>query len=70
MKDRYDFSNSVKNPYLRSPKKQITIRLDEEIVEYFKCMSEDSGIPYQSLINLYLRVCVAERKQLQLKWAS
>ena len=70
MKDQYDFSKSVKNPYLRSPKKQITIRLDEEIILYFKGMSEGSGIPYQSLINLYLRDCVAEKKQLQLKWAS
>jgi uncharacterized protein (DUF4415 family) len=70
MKDQYDFSKSVKNPYLRSPKKQITIRLDEETILYFKGMSEDSGIPYQSLINLYLRDCVAEKKQLQLKWAS
>jgi predicted DNA binding CopG/RHH family protein len=70
MKDRYDFSKSVKNPYLRSPKKQITIRLDEESIMYFKGMSEDSGIPYQSLINLYLRDCVAKKKQLQLKWAS
>ncbi len=70
MKDRYDFSKSVKNPYLRSPKKQITIRLDEHTIEYFKGMSEDSGIPYQSLINLYLRDCVAEKKQLHLKWAS
>ncbi len=70
MKDRYDFSKSVKNPYLRSPKKQITIRLDEHTIEYFKGMSEDSGIPYQSLINLYLRDCVAEKKQIHLKWAS
>ena len=70
MKDQYDFSKSIKNPYLRSPKKQITIRLDEEIILYFKGMSEGSGIPYQSVINLYLRDCVAEKKQLQLKWAS
>ena len=70
MKDEYDFSDSVKNPYLRSSKKQITIRLDEDVITYFKSMSEDSGIPYQSLVNLYLRDCVAEKKQLQLKWAS
>jgi len=70
MKDEYDFSGSVRNPYLRSPKKQITIRLDEDVITYFKSMSEDSGIPYQSLVNLYLRDCVAEKKQLQLKWAS
>jgi predicted DNA binding CopG/RHH family protein len=70
MKDQYDFSKSVKNPYLRSPKKQITIRLDEETIVYFKSMSKDSGIPYQSLINLYLRNCVAEKQQLHLQWAS
>ena len=69
MKKTYDFSNSVKNPYLRKPKKQLTIRLDEDTIEYFRSLSEESGIPYQSLINLYLRECAAENKRLQLKWA-
>ena len=69
MKKTYDFSNSVKNPYLRKPKKQLTIRLDEDTIEYFRSLSEESGIPYQSLINLYLRESAAENKRLHLKWA-
>ncbi|MCW4629987.1 MULTISPECIES: BrnA antitoxin family protein [Marinomonas] len=55
MRDHYDFSNSVKNPYAKKLKKQVTIRLDEDTVEYFKALADDKGIPYQSLINLYLR---------------
>ena len=70
MKDSYDFSKSVKNPYLRKPKKQLTIRLDEDTIDYFRSLAGQSGIPYQSLINLYLRDCVAEKKKLRLDWAS
>ena len=70
MKKHYDFSKSVKNPYLRKPKKQITIRLDAETVEYFKSLAGNSGIPYQNLINLYLRECAAEKKRLKLGWAA
>jgi predicted DNA binding CopG/RHH family protein len=70
MKKSYDFSKSKKNPYLKKKKKQLTIRLDESVIEYFKSLSEDSGIPYQSLINLYLRECASENKKLNLKWAS
>ncbi|MCP5143275.1 MAG: BrnA antitoxin family protein [Gammaproteobacteria bacterium] len=70
MKKSYNFTKSVKNPYLRTPKKQLTIRLDEDTIEYFRSVSEESGIPYQSLINLYLRECAAENKRLHLKWAS
>ena len=70
MKKSYDFSKSVKNSYLRKPKKQLTIRLDEDTIDYFRSLSEESGIPYQSLINLYLRDCAAENKKLHLKWAS
>ncbi len=68
MKRKYDFSKSVKNPYLKKPKKQVTIRLDEDTIDYFRGLSEDSGIPYQSLINLYLRDCAAENKRLHMKW--
>ena len=70
MKKRYDFSNSKPNPYLRKPKRQITIRLDESTIDYFKGLSEASGIPYQNLINLYLRDCAAEKKRLKLGWAA
>ena len=70
MRKRYDFSKSIPNPYLRKPKRQITIRLDIDTVQYFKSLSERCGIPYQNLINLYLRDCAAEKKQLKLDWAS
>ena len=70
MTDSYDFSNSVKNPYLRKPKRQMTIRLDEDTIDYFRYLAEQSGIPYQSLINLYLRDCVAEKKTLRMEWAN
>jgi uncharacterized protein (DUF4415 family) len=70
MKARYDFSESVKNPYLRKPKRQVTIRLDADTIEYFKSLAAQSGIPYQNLINLYLRDCAAEKKRLKIGWAS
>jgi len=70
MKKSYDFSNSVKNPYQKKPKKQLTIRLDEDTIDYFRTLSEESGIPYQSLINLYLRECASEHKKLKMTWAT
>lgn len=69
MRDNYDFSNSVKSPYSKKLKKQVTIRLDEDTIVYFKNMAEDKGIPYQSLINLYLRDCADNHKELKVKWA-
>ena len=68
MRTEYDFSKAVKNPYAAQLKKQITIRLDEESISYFKSISENVGIPYQSLINLYLRDCAASNRKLNLKW--
>lgn len=68
MRAEYDFSKAVKNPYAAQLKKQITIRLDEESINYFKSISADVGIPYQSLINLYLRDCAASNRKLNLKW--
>ena len=68
MRDHYDFSNSVKNPYAKKLKKQVTIRLDEDTVEYFKALADDKGIPYQSLINLYLRDCVLSHRELKVEW--
>jgi len=70
MRKSYDFSKSVKNPYAKRLKKQITIRLDEDTISYFKSMADDKGIPYQSLINLYLRDCVIEHRELKTKWAN
>jgi uncharacterized protein (DUF4415 family) len=68
MRKEYDFSNARKNPYASQLKKQVTIRLDEESIDYFKSLSEEVGIPYQSLINLYLRDCVASHRKLNLNW--
>jgi predicted DNA binding CopG/RHH family protein len=68
MRKEYDFSAAKKNPYASQLKKQITIRLDEESITYFKGVSEKVGIPYQSLINLYLRDCAASHRKLSLNW--
>lgn len=68
MRNECDFATSAKHPYTSRHKKQITIRLDEECVEYFKTISEEMGIPYQSLINLYLRDCAESHRKLHLKW--
>ena len=68
MRKEYNFSAAKKNPYAAMLKKQITIRLDEESINYFKTISEDVGIPYQSLINLYLRDCATMHRKLNLKW--
>jgi len=68
MLDEYDFSKSRKNPYASMVKKSITIRLDEASISYFKSISEDVGIPYQSLINLYLRECAASHRKLEMSW--
>ena len=70
MKKRYDFSKSIKNPYLKKAKKQLTIRLDEDTIDYFRSLAEESGIPYQSLINLYLRDCASENKRLHMDWSA
>jgi len=68
MRKEYDFSTARKNPYAAQPKMQITIRLDEESINYFKAISEEVGMPYQSLINLYLRDCAATQRKLDLSW--
>jgi uncharacterized protein (DUF4415 family) len=68
MRKEYDFSNAKKNPYAAHLKKQITIRLDGEAIDYFKSISVGVGIPYQSLINLYLRDCAATHRKLNLNW--
>jgi uncharacterized protein (DUF4415 family) len=68
MRKSYDFSNARPNPYAKRLKKQVTIRLDEETIEYFKSLAEGMSIPYQTLINLYLRECAASRKRLRLEW--
>ncbi|WP_271270408.1 BrnA antitoxin family protein [Aliamphritea hakodatensis] len=70
MKEEYDFASmeSRSNPYAARLKKPVTIRLDEEILSYFKAMSTDTGIPYQSLINLYLQDCVNQQRRIDITW--
>jgi len=68
MRKSYDFSNSVKNPYAKRLKKQVTIRLDEETVDYFKRLAAESGIAYQVLINLFLKDCAAEKRKPSVQW--
>lgn len=69
MRENYDFSNPKPNPYAKRLKKQITIRLDESTISYFKNLAEEKGIPYQSLINLYLRDCATSERNLELSWS-
>ena len=70
MREHYDFSKmkGKKNPYVKYLKQPVTMRLDKDSVEYFKSMSEESGIPYQTLINLYLRDCATSQRKLDMKW--
>lgn len=70
MRDHYDFKNMKgrKNPYVKFLKQPVTMRLDRDIISYFKSMSEETGIPYQSLINLYLRDCAVNRRKLHMTW--
>jgi uncharacterized protein (DUF4415 family) len=70
MREEYDFSKSVPNPYVKKLKKQVTIRLEEDVVDYFKDLSEETEIPYQTLINLYLKDCVKSQRKLSLEWVN
>lgn len=68
MRKEYDFSKAKKNPYAKKLKKQITIRIDENTIQYFKKVAGDTGISYQNLINLYLQDCAMSNKKLALNW--
>jgi len=70
MKDEYDFSTmkSRRNPYASQLKRQVTIRMGDDVIDYFKQLSEQTGIPYQSLINLYLRDCMVHGRKPDLSW--
>jgi len=72
VKKEYDFSKlkGRRNPYAKRLKKQVTIRLGVDIIDYFKQMAEETGIPYQNLINLYLRDCVQSRRKVSIEWTS
>ena len=68
MKKEYDFTKAKKNPYAKRLKRRVTIRLDGPTVDYFKSLADETGIPYQTLINLYLRDCAESKRQLNLEW--
>jgi len=70
MREEYDIKklNPRKNPYSKELKKQITIKIDPSVIEYFKDLSRENGIPYQTLINLYLKDCTDKKRKLKLNW--
>jgi uncharacterized protein (DUF4415 family) len=68
MRKEYDFSKAQKNPYARRLKRQVTLRMDEDIVNYFKNLAQEIGVPYQTLINLYLRDCATAHRKPSLQW--
>ncbi len=70
MKVEYDLSKmkSRKNPYASKLKRPVTMRLSEDVISYFKEMADEQGVPYQSLINLYLRDCVAQHRKIDISW--
>ncbi len=70
MRKEYDFSKARRNPYTKLLKRQVTIRLEEPTLAYFKQMAQESGIPYQTLINLYLRDCATSKRKLSMKWVA
>ena len=70
MRKEYDFSGARRNPYARRLKRPVTIRLDQPTVDYFKALAEEVEIPYQTLINLYLRDCAASGRRLDLRWRA
>ncbi len=69
MLDEYDFSNAKANPYAKKLKKQITINIDAATIDFFKNQASETGIPYQTLINLYLTDCAESNRHLSVKWA-
>jgi predicted DNA binding CopG/RHH family protein len=68
MLKNYDFSKSIKNPYVKKLKKQITIRVENDTIDYFKKIALDTDIPYQKLINLFLRDCAQQNKRPEINW--
>jgi predicted DNA binding CopG/RHH family protein len=68
MKREYDFSKARRNPYAKRLKRQVTIRLEEGTIRYFRALAEEVGVPYQTLINLYLRDCATSGRKLTMNW--
>ena len=70
MKDHYDFSQSMKNPYLKDLQEPVILQLKEDVLNYFKQLSEETGIPFQNLMTLYLQDCVRQQRKLNLEWLT
>jgi uncharacterized protein (DUF4415 family) len=72
MKAEYDRATmkARKNPYVARLKKPVTMRLGDDVIQYFKAMAEEAGVPYQSLINLYLRDCIAQHRKIEISWQA
>ena len=70
MRKHYDFSNAKRNPYARRLTQEMTIQLDQDTIQYFRRLADETGIRYQTLINLYLRECVSSGKRLSNKWVA
>ena len=70
MKKKYDFSQAKRNPYSGQLKKTITIRIDEDSITYFKDMADETGLPYQVLMNMYLKDCAENKRKLDIKWTK
>lgn len=70
MLEEYDIDklNPRPNPYAKELKKQITIKITPSVIDYFKSESQETGIPYQTLINLYLADCVKSKRKLEIAW--
>lgn len=68
MKKEYDFTKSVKNPYTKKMKKQISLNVNIETIEYFKLLSQKVNIPYQTLINSFLTDCVNKKIEPKIQW--
>ena len=68
MRKEYDFSKGIKNPYTNRLRKQITINVDNDVIDYFKKLSTEVGIPYQTLINMYLVECARKKRKINIRW--
>lgn len=68
MREYYDFSKGIRNPYAKQLKQQITININSDVIQYFKVQADVKGIPYQTLINLYLKDCVDNKRELETSW--
>ncbi|MBQ9066414.1 MAG: BrnA antitoxin family protein [Clostridia bacterium] len=70
MREEYDFSSGMRNPYTRKLKKQVTMNINSETIEYFKALSQRTGIPYQTLMNMYLTECAHKKLEPQIAWTE